>query len=112
LGIDLDGVKHPLALAEGTTENATLVCELLVGLRERGLDVTRQILAVIDGSKVLRCAVNEIFDHPVIQRCQLHYADLPIMPNGRGWPFSLFSSAAKAHRVGIIRPSTRRDVLH
>jgi putative transposase len=32
LGIGLDGVKHPLALVEGSTENATLVTELLVGL--------------------------------------------------------------------------------
>jgi hypothetical protein len=38
LGIDLDGTKHPLALVEGATENATLARELLVGLRERGLE--------------------------------------------------------------------------
>jgi hypothetical protein len=36
---------------EGSTENATLVTDLLVGLRERGLDVTVPILAVFDGSK-------------------------------------------------------------
>jgi len=36
LGIDSAGVKHPLALVEGSTENTTLVRELLVGLRERG----------------------------------------------------------------------------
>ena len=39
LGIGIDGVKHPLALVEGSTENATLVTDLLVDLRERGLDV-------------------------------------------------------------------------
>jgi transposase-like protein len=72
LGIDIDGVKHPLSLVEGSTENATLVTDLLVGLRERGLDVTRPILVVIDGSKALRRAVVDIFDHPVIARCQLH----------------------------------------
>jgi transposase-like protein len=72
LGIDIDGVKHPLSLAEGSTENATLVTELLVGLRERGLDVSRPILAVLDGSKALRRAVLDVFDHPVIARCQLH----------------------------------------
>jgi putative transposase len=38
LGIDIEGVKHPLALVEGSTENATLVTCLLVDLRERGLD--------------------------------------------------------------------------
>ena len=72
LGIDIDGVKHPLALAEGSTENTTLVRGLLVGLRERGLDVTKPILAVLDGAKALAAAVKEVFDHPVIARCQLH----------------------------------------
>jgi putative transposase len=35
LGISIDGTKHPLALVEGSTENATLTRELLTGLRER-----------------------------------------------------------------------------
>jgi len=72
LGIDLQGTKFPLALVEGSTENATLVTELLVGLRERGLDVTRPILTVLDGSKALRRAVLDVFDTPVLARCQLH----------------------------------------
>jgi transposase-like protein len=72
LGITIDGTKIPLALAEGSSENATVVGDLLVGLRERGLEVTRPILVVIDGAKALRRAVTEVFDHPVIQRCQLH----------------------------------------
>jgi putative transposase len=72
LGIGVDGTKHPLALVEGSTENATLVTDLLVGLREPGLDGTRPILAVIDGSTALRRAVLDVFDRPVIQRCQLH----------------------------------------
>jgi len=72
LGIDIEGTKHPLALVEGSTENTTLVRGLLVGLRERGLDVTKPILAVLDGAKALKAAVEEVFDHPVIGRCQLH----------------------------------------
>jgi putative transposase len=72
LGITIDGTKVPLGLAEGATENATVVGDLLVGLRDRGLDVTRPLLVVIDGAKALRRAVTEVFDHPVIQRCQLH----------------------------------------
>ncbi len=72
LGIDIDGVKHPLAVVEGSTENTTLVRGLLVGLCERGLDTTRPILAVLDGAKALKAAVEEIFDQPVIARCQLH----------------------------------------
>jgi putative transposase len=72
LGITIDGTKVPLALAEGATENASVVTDVLTGLRERGLDVTRPILVVIDGAKALRRAVLDVFDHPVIQRCQLH----------------------------------------
>ena len=54
LGIGIDGTKHPLALVEGDTENATIVKRLLVDLRSRGLDVTRPTLFVIDGSTALR----------------------------------------------------------
>ena len=72
LGITIDGTKVPLAIEEGSTENATLVTSLIVGLRERGLDVTRPVLAVLDGSKALSRAVKDVFDHPVIARCQLH----------------------------------------
>lgn len=72
LGIDIDGTKHPLGLVEGSTENTTVVKSLLTGLRERGLDTTRPILAVLDGAKALRAGVKEIFDQPVIARCQLH----------------------------------------
>jgi putative transposase len=72
LGIGIDGTKHPLAVEEGSTENATLVTGLITGLRERGLDVTRPILAVLDGAKTLSRAVKDVFDQPLIQRCQQH----------------------------------------
>jgi putative transposase len=84
LGIGVDGTKHPLALVEGSTENVTLVTDLLVGLRERHLDVTRPILAVLDGSKALSRAVRDVFDKPIIQRCQQHYGERGIMWSGRG----------------------------
>jgi len=72
LGIGIDGAKHPLGVVEGDTENTTVVKDLLVGLRDRGLDTTRPVLVVIDGAKALAAGVNAVFDHPVIQRCQLH----------------------------------------
>jgi putative transposase len=72
LGVGIDGVKHPLGLAEGSTENTTVVTDLLTGLRDRGLDTTRPIFVGIDGGKALRAAVVRVFDHPVIARCQLH----------------------------------------
>jgi transposase-like protein len=72
LGIGIDGTKHPLAVVEGDTENTTVVKDLLVGLRDRGLDTTRPTLVVIDGAKALAAGVAAVFDHPVVQRCQLH----------------------------------------
>jgi putative transposase len=94
LGITLDGTKHPLALAEGSSENATVVGDLLVGLRERGLEVTRPILVVIDGAKALRRAVTEVFDHPIIQRCQLH----KLRNVGDRLPDAVASTIAKRRR--------------
>jgi putative transposase len=72
LGIDIEGTKHPMALVEGSAENTALVTDLLVGLRERGLDVTRPMLVGLDGSKALRKVVLDVLDRPVIQRCQIH----------------------------------------
>ena len=57
LGIDIDGTKHPLGLVEGSTENTTVVKNLLTGLRDRGLDTTRPILAVLDGAEALAAGV-------------------------------------------------------
>jgi hypothetical protein len=54
LGVTIDGTKIPLALAEGATENTSVVTEVLTGLRDRGLDTTRPVLVVIDGAKALR----------------------------------------------------------
>jgi putative transposase len=72
LGIGIDGTKHPLGLVEGSTENTTVVTELLADLRERGLDTTCPILVGIDGGKALHAGIMAVFDHPVIQRCQMH----------------------------------------
>jgi len=73
LGIDTDGVKHPLGLWDGSTENATVATTLLTNLVERGLDVEQGVLVVLDGAKALRKAVRDVFgtDTPV-QRCVRH----------------------------------------
>jgi putative transposase len=72
LGIGLDGVKHPLGVEEGSTENAAVVTDLITGLRDRGLDTSKPVLAVLDGAKALSKAVRGVFDKPVIHRCQQH----------------------------------------
>src|ERR687891_385985 len=60
LGIDTDGVKHPLGLWDGSTENATVATTLLANLVDRGLDVEQGVLVVLDGGKALRAAVGEV----------------------------------------------------
>jgi transposase-like protein len=73
LGISTEGVKIPLGLWEGSTENATLVSMLLADLVDRGLDPTQAILFVIDGGKALRKAIRDVFgEHALVHRCHRH----------------------------------------
>lgn len=73
LGIATDGVKIPLGLWEGSTENATVTRELLADLVERGLDPEQAILFVIDGGKALRRAIKDVFgEHALVHRCHRH----------------------------------------
>ena len=72
LGITTDGVKIPLGLWEGSTENATVATALLSDLVERGLDPEQGILFVIDGSKALRKAIRQVFGEVPVQRCIRH----------------------------------------
>jgi putative transposase len=100
LGIGIDGTKHPLGVVQGDTENATIVKDLLAGLRERGLDTTRPILCVLDGAKALVNAVKAVFDHPVVARCQLH----KIRNVESKLPKALASTVAKKMRAAYHDP--------
>ena len=72
LGITTEGVKIPLGLWEGSTENATVATALLSDLVERGLDPEQGILFVIDGAKALRKAIRNVFGEAPVQRCVRH----------------------------------------
>jgi putative transposase len=73
LGISTDGVKIPLGLWEGSTENATVTRELLSDLLARGLDPEQAILFVIDGGKALRRGIRDVFgQHALVHRCHRH----------------------------------------
>jgi putative transposase len=73
LGISTDGVKIPLGLWEGSTENASLVRLLLADLVDRGLDPEQAILFVIDGGKALRKGIKDVFgEHALVHRCHRH----------------------------------------
>jgi putative transposase len=73
LGISTEGVKIPLGLWEGSTENATLARTLLADLVDRGLDPEQAILFVIDGGKAIRRGIKDVFgEHALVHRCHRH----------------------------------------
>ena len=73
VGVDATGVKHVLGLAPGSSENAKVVKDLLASLRDRGVDLNLPRLWVIDGSKALRSAIEQLCGGSArVQRCRLH----------------------------------------
>jgi len=73
LGIDTEGHKHVLGMRQGSTENATVVRELVAELIERGLSSDTPRLVVIDGARALRRAIADCFgESALVQRCQVH----------------------------------------
>ena len=73
LGVTTQGDKVFLGFVQTDTENAVVVTSFLRGLKERGLDLSRGALVVIDGAKGLRSGVLAVFQGQVlIQRCQWH----------------------------------------
>ena len=73
MGIDSDGRKRILGIAEGGSENSTVVKGLLEDLIHRGLDAARPRLYVLDGGKALHKAVTDVFGtESLVQRCQVH----------------------------------------
>ncbi|MGH9639828.1 MAG: IS256 family transposase [Bryobacteraceae bacterium] len=73
VGVDAEGRKHVLGIAEGASENQVVARGLLEDLVRRGLATDRRYLFVIDGSKALRAAIEAVFgaENPV-QRCRQH----------------------------------------
>lgn len=73
LGIEADGSKHVLGAEEGSSESEQASRALLRNLVERGLEVERMRLFVVDGGKGLRTAIRKVFGSwALIQRCQIH----------------------------------------
>jgi transposase-like protein len=73
VGVDDQGHKHVLGFREGATENAEVAVALLEDLVARGVSPFQKRLFVIDGSKALRKAIEQVFGggNPV-QRCRNH----------------------------------------
>ncbi|MCS4058432.1 IS256 family transposase [Salinibacter ruber] len=73
MGVTEAGYKKVLGFTQATSERSEPVIELLRDLLERGLRFEEGILCVIDGSKGLRKAIDEVFaGRAEVQRCQWH----------------------------------------
>lgn len=73
VGVDVQGEKHVLGFREGATENAEVAKSLLEELVARGVSQFCKRLFVIDGSKALRKAIDQVFgEHNPVQRCRNH----------------------------------------
>jgi transposase-like protein len=73
LGVTLSGEKRFLGFVETGTENTATLTAFLRSLLDRGLDVSRGLLVVIDGAKGLRSAVKAVLKgRSVVQRCAWH----------------------------------------
>ena len=70
IGVDVDGAKHVLGLRDGASENAEVVKGLLEDIVARGVKPGRRRLFVIDGSKALRVAIDQVYGSDnSVQRC-------------------------------------------
>jgi putative transposase len=113
LGITTEGVKIPLGLWDGSTENATVATALLSDLVDRGLDPEQGILFVIDGAKALRKAIRTVFGaRAPVHRCVRHkecHEDGGVrrrgQPRGRCRPRGVPSCSSTLESIG--RPAAR-----
>jgi putative transposase len=73
LGITIKGDKVVLGFAQSNTENSRAIKQLLRQIINRGLDYSKGILIVSDGSKAIKKAINDVFGKFYLhQRCQWH----------------------------------------
>ena len=121
LGIDRDGQKRVLGVAEGSTESEAVCRSLLHSLVDRGLAVERARLFVIDGGKGVRAAIRKVFgEWALIQRCQVHKLRnvLDHLPEGkRAWVRAAIrrawrSKSAKSARRKLIDLARQLEVEH
>jgi putative transposase len=74
IGVKESGHKVVLGLQSGDKESATSWREFFKDLKNRGLDFSKVLLAVIDGLPGLERVFKEEFRNAKVQRCQVHVA--------------------------------------
>jgi transposase-like protein len=74
MGIDSGGNKIMLDFEEGSSENSTVVSELLNRLKKRGVNSSpeRRLLVVRDGSPAIKKAVSKHWPEAIQQECLIH----------------------------------------
>ena len=73
MGVRTTGEKRFLGFVETNTENEAVLTPFLRSLLERGLDISKGLLVIVDGGKGLRAAVRKAFtSQALVQRCQWH----------------------------------------
>ncbi len=74
MGIDSAGNKVMLDFEEGSSENSTVVSELINRLKKRGVDssLKRRLLVVRDGSPAIKKAVLKHWPEAIQQECLIH----------------------------------------
>jgi transposase-like protein len=118
LGITTQGVKVPLGLWDGSTENKTVARHLLSDLVDRGLDIEQGVLVVLDGGKALRAAVREVLGPVPVQRCIRHKErnvldhlperDRPTVKRRLRSAWKLTDHASALERLGVLAGELER----
>ncbi len=105
MGVTPDGKKERVAIADGFRESKASWSEVLLGLKERGLQ-GGPLLAVGDGAMGFWAALEEVFPATRAQRCWFHKLGnvlnaLPVSQQAK----------AKAGMQAIFMAATRADAL-
>ena len=97
VGISLEGKKVILGFIQTASENERVLRQFFERLMERGLRYDEGLLFVVDGSKGILKAIQEVFKgYAVIQRCQWHKREnvLSYLPKNLQGEFKQKLSAA------------------
>jgi putative transposase len=118
VGITDDSQKIPLGVREGTTENASVVKDLLASIIDRNFTLAAsRLLAVLDGGKALRAAVKVIWgDAVLIQRCWIHKLRnikdyIPEVNHGQLWRRMKKMMGLNHHQAALAEFKQLRDWL-
>ena len=97
VGITLEGKKTILGFVQSASENSAVLKEFFEKLVERGLDHKEGLLFVVDGSKGILKAIEDVFKgYALIQRCQWHKREnvMKYLSRGRQCEFKQKLTAA------------------